>query len=579
MPYPSSSTYPKSTTYPGVSAALADGLLPSESLLPSTSLYPGLVQTVSVDLEMPYAMGGSTGVDFEMSWALNQAVHKDLAMPWEVYELATVDLDLPYDVLGSVGVSLEMSWDIYLLPHFERAPGTHLTWELCDLTGTRLAWIRQRTAASVEVALNEQHAASVSVSLEDTEALSVLQLASLLRVKMDGAPLFTGTIVTPKFNSESNAVEVRAFDPLWRLKEKAQVGMKSANFGLEGAVPGRPWRLEGVEQSEILLRLIRHAFPTNAEGDLGVPHLGVMTGSFNRQPGPTHTVLNALGQLVQFTEPATKLRDREYEWGKSIGEALIEMTAVIGGPDIEFKPLDESVYLAEDQSGAYTQRNKGWRHWQFNTYKPGMGRDRTFAFPTVPKVQFEYNTGRSNVTQFAYEPDGLVVSNRAIAQGQAIEGLYPAQTRTNQPQSALAYGIYSHAFSQTDIIYATTLKEMTDEYVAAHAFAPGFIDFVPAQADGSGFERNPQTGELQRSDVTYGQPFIFGPGGSAIHDFWLGDTISIVGRFGAQPDGTWAVDENRRARVTDAVIEEVEGGNAHVAKITCAPEISYAGVY
>lgn len=532
-------------------------LWPSDDLYPRDDIYPDSGGTVGADLEIAYDLGGLSGADLAVPFDIAGAVGSDLDLVYNVAQLAGEDLDAPYEILGKVGADLALGWSIYLLPHFRRAPGTHLTWELCDLTGTRLAWIRQRTSASVEFALNEQAAGSVNISLEDREAVEVATLSRLLRVKMDGVPLFTGYIVTPKFNSESNSVEIRAFDPMWRLKEKAHVGMKAGWLPFEN-YRTRAYRFEGMEQEGIMWRLIRHAFPTEGEANAGVPHFGVQRGSVTRN--------------------SVKLRDREYEFGKSLGEALREMTEVIDGPDFEFRPLDESVYLADTSSASFNQPSRGWRHWDFNTYKPFMGTDRTVGTASSKRVMFEYGTGKDNCTAFSWEPDGLVVANRAIMQGQAIEGLAPAKTRSNQPNSQVTYGIYNHAEASSEIIYATTLKEHTDEYVAAHAYAPDFFTLTPSQADGSGFRRNPSTGQLERTESSYKQPFIFGPGGSALHDFWLGDIIQAVARFGAQPDGTWAVDKKLTGRVTDAKIEEAEGGAAHQTTITCAPQLVYAGV-
>jgi hypothetical protein len=214
----------------------------------------------------------------------------------------------------------------------------------------------------------------------------------------------------------------------------------------------------------------------------------------------------------------------------------------------------------------------GYAHWAFDTWKPSRGVDRT------GNVIFEHNTGRNNAPSFHFEPDGLPVANRSMWQGQAIEGLAPATATSNQPESQLAYGVYGHVQASTEIIYTTTLKEHSDEFVAAHGFPPGFWDMTIAQADGSGFRRSPQTGELIRATGDFGQPFLFGPDPGGKHDFGLGDTIRGIARFGKLPDGSFALHEDLVGRVTDAKITEVEDMSAHVVEIKASPRIDYSGV-
>ena len=163
-------------------------------------------------------------------------------------------------------------------------------------------------------------------------------------------------------------------------------------------------------------------------------------------------------------------------------------------------------------------------------------------------------------------------------QGQAIEGQQPATATSNQPESQLAYGIYGHVAASTEIIYAATLKEHSDEFVAAHAFPPDFFDMTIAQADGSGWTSNPKTGELTRAPGGFGQPFIFGPNPGGKHDFYLGDLIRGIARFGKLPNDTFALYEDLVGRVTDAKITEVEDMSAHVVEIKSSPRIDYSGV-
>ena len=163
-------------------------------------------------------------------------------------------------------------------------------------------------------------------------------------------------------------------------------------------------------------------------------------------------------------------------------------------------------------------------------------------------------------------------------QGQSIEGLAPATATSNQPESQLAYGVYGHVQASTEIIYSATLKEHADEFVAAHAFPPNFWDLTIAQVDGSGWKRHPQTAELMRAPGGFGQPFIFGPNAGNKHDFYLGDLIRGIARFGKLPDGTFALYQDLIGRVTDAKITEVEDMSAHVVEIKSSPRIDYSGV-
>lgn len=510
---------------------------PSQSIYPSTQTFPGRAQTLEIDVELPYDVGGHVDVDAALPYTVQAEVVADAALPYTVRVEFEVDVALPYTVTGRIDVEVALPYAVSLLAHLA-STGPSLTWELCDSAGTRLANLEQIISGTVEVGLNVGRVAQLSFSAEERAAVEVAPLVRMLRVSMDGFPLFMGHIYTPKWSDD--VVEIRAFDVAQRLNTSfvGQRGDRRAFRRSIGTWTGRyPYRLVNENQSWIMWQLVEQAFSTAGEQSVGVPALGIMQGTL---------------------APTIRRRTREYEYGQPILQALVDLSEVTEGVDFEFEPLGTP-------SGAWP----GTNHWRFNTFFPYKGRDRKRF------VRFEHNAGLDNCAAFSYEPDGLIARNRATFSGQAVEGQPPARSLSQQPESMLAHGLLSEHQALSDVTYATTLKELSDEYVGSVAFPPDIFELTPASPGGAGYRRDPRTGQLQKAARQFGRTYVFGPD-PVLHDFWIGDEISALTRQGKQPDGTFALDKLLEGRVTDARISDVDGDV--VSEITCAPTVELTGV-
>ena len=514
------------------------GGFPSPKRFPSPTAFPGAEQAVEIDVALPYEVGGYADVDIALPYTVAGQLSVDVALSYIVIEELDVDVELPYSVLGRIEVDVALPYAVSLLPHLAQT-GPELTVELCDLAGNRLHNIEQRLSLTVELGLNAGRSAQLSFSAEERAATEVAPLARLLRIYMDGFPLFTGHVYAPKWKDD--VVEIKAFDVTQRLATSF-VGQRADGLPFRrwlGCCNARyPYRLTNEDQSWIMLQLLTQAMTPAGQVARGIPALGVSQGSLALH---------------------TRRRLREYEYGQPVLQAIVDLSEATEGLDFEFEPLGDPV-------GAWPNVN----HWRFNTFFPYKGRDRKLW------VRFEDGTGLDNCAEFAYEPDGMIARNWAVFSGQAVEGQPPARVLSSQPESQVLYGLLPEHQALSDVTYATTLKELSDEYVGSVAFPPDIFEITPAQPGGAGYRRDHTTGQLQKSPRQFGRTYIFGPD-PALHDFWLGDEISAVTRQGRQPDGSFALDKQLAGRVTDATIEEADDGDV-VSKITCAPTVTLTGV-
>ncbi len=380
----------------------------------------------------------------------------------------------------------------------------HLAWELCDLQQSVLSRLdNRRGGGRIELGVNTGRRAFLPLSLDDPALEVATALDTVLRCTLKGPddfslPLFIGRILIPERGSEAEKRELglHAVDPFFQIERL-----------LARKVEGSTWKARTfaeVDQSLILWELL----------DPVGPH-GVVEGSL----------------------PASVDRDRTYPPGKEIGQALIEMSEVIGGPDFEFEPT-----LASDGTLA-----------TFNTFYPSQGEDRT------ADVVFVHGRTPFTAKGLTHSPGGEEIVNRVLAIGapEDNEGESPFATHpgyvAEHAASIEKYGPFEKRLPLDDVIETATLESHAKGVVAAGAFPVDFFDFTatPEQVDD-------EAGE--------GVPPVFGI------DYWLGDAIPV--QHYPDPDGEA---DDLTGRVMDATVTERDSGQIEV-KVFCAPEVSAEGV-
>lgn len=385
----------------------------------------------------------------------------------------------------------------------------HLDWELCDLEQTVLTRLDgRRGGGRVEPGLCAGRRAFCPLSLEDPALELAKAIETVLRVTLKGPddfslPLFIGRVVIPERGDEADAesrkeeLGLHALDPLFHLDRQ-----------LGRIVEGSVWKavtFSGVDQSQIMWELI----------DLLEGH-GVVEGDL----------------------PASINRDRTYPPLKEIGQALIEMSEVIGGPDFELEPV-----VASDGTLC-----------RFNTFYPRQGEDKS------ADVVFVHGHAPHTAKGFRFSPGGEEIANRVVAigaprdqEGEVPYAEHPGYVAEHAGSIAHYKAPFERRLNLEDVIESATLESHAKAAVAASAFPVPFFDFTAAP-------------EPVGDEAGEGVPPVFG------QDYWLGDTIGV--QHYADPDGEPL---ELTGRVTDAVVTELESGQIAV-KVSCAPEVSSDGV-
>jgi len=389
-----------------------------------------------------------------------------------------------------------------------------LAWGLYDLAGGFLGPVTNRLPGSrVEPALNGRYGAQLNLSLEDEMADLVEPLAVVVRAWLDGSPVFGGVVGEPTFDFDAGTCQVPAFGPSLPL-ERAFVGQRSDGAGLVGAVAGLPYRLEQVAEGEIMWRLVQHASPTTAEKAAGVPDHGIARGSIH----------------------GGNLRDREYDPGKQVWQAITELSEVIEGCDFDLRPVYDPA-----RPGVLAELDTFDR----------MGADLT------GQVRLEFGVGDNTAANLVLKPSGDIV-NRVTEVGEAppYDGSGPApvppRATSDQPASQVAYGLHADYRGSIGVSDVLAIAEHSSEIIATQAFPIDHFDVVPALQDGTAFLLG-DDGKVRRV-AGLGRPPRFGPGG----EWWLGDSFRAVGRRGERT-------ADLSGRVAGATIEEVDkAGNLQV---------------
>lgn len=385
-----------------------------------------------------------------------------------------------------------------------RVRGMYLDWELCDLNQTVLTRLDgRRGGGRVELGLNAGRRAFCPLSMNDPALALADAIETVLRVTLRGPdsfslPLFIGRVAIPERGSEAGKRELglHALDPLFSLDRK-----------LARVVKGSVWEavtFADKDQSQILWELIdAHEGHGIAEGDL----------------------------------PASVSRDRTYPPGKEVGQALVEMSEVISGPDFELEPV-----VASDGTLC-----------RFNTHHPRQGADLSEG------VVFVHGRTPHTAVGFRFSPGGEEIANRVLAIGapREQEGESPfAEHPAYLAEHDDSIDLYGEAFEKRlnfdDVVETATLESHAKAAVSAAAFPVPYFDFTAA----------PEYAGVDGEGV----PPVFGV------DYWLGDTIAVE-EYASSTDDPLHLE----GRVTDAVVTERESGQIAV-KVTCAPEVSSEGV-
>lgn len=211
--------------------------------------------------------------------------------------------------------------------------------------------------------------------------------------------------------------------------------------------------------------------------------------------------LSATG-LIQGDIDATVNRDRTYEAGKQVAEAVVQLTEVDGGFDFIETFLDPTV-----SGGALAE---------FNVHA-ALGSDRTDT------VRFEYGPG-TLANCLSVERTIELPVNRVVVIGG--EGTVPAVAQ--DAASIAIYGRYMAVEQHSDVTIQSTLQEKADGLLQ-----PDPIEVVT-------FEPDPATAP---------QPF---------DDYDVGDTAGFLAR-----DGALQIDAAQRIDAFEIDIDENGNESAH----------------
>lgn len=389
-----------------------------------------------------------------------------------------------------------------------------IDFRLCNLAGATLPGgdFADTAGSSVTMTVNGGRTATLTASFDDPAAALVRPLSTVVKARWDQGPLITGAVVRPSYSGAQRLVTIPVRDPSLRLMA-FQVGSSGTQF--IDPDPDYDYGWIGVDQSEILARLVEHCTPTAAELAIGIPRNGIIRGNL----------------------PLSVNRDRAYEAGKQIWEAMQQLAAVIDGVDFDLRPLDQT-------DGSFAA---------LDTYYPQMGTDRSES------VVFEYGWGRHNCTECNIEPAGDLVRNRSWRVGQDSPEGWPTTGLVSNQDSMLTYGIYAEHIGEPDVLLQSTLNEHAYAAVTNYGFPPVFVTVTPAQDDGTGY-RVGLGGVLVKEHAKYGSPPVLGPQG----DYWLGDLVRIITRDG--PAFTFDV----KARILEITLTNAPNG-AVVAGLRMAP--------
>lgn len=379
-----------------------------------------------------------------------------------------------------------------------------LTWTLHDLAGNQLGVLDEVLPGSwVDHELQGRRQAFVRLSTADPHAGDIYPLGTVLRAWDGSYPAFAGIVQQPTVDGAEGTIEVPALGPRARL-ESFHVGLRGDGLPFEGHAPDRPFRWEQLPQGEILQRLVAYADPTLAELDAGIPSHGIVPGTIVGGPA----------------------RDREYDPGKTIAEAMDELGDVEGGPDWDLPPVWDP--------------QRPWVLARLDVL-PSIGVDRTDT------VVLEHQVGRENAANLRWMPGGDTggpAVNRMLGVGEpeeydGVSGTAPVPPAYlgNQVDSQFAFGLYTRYEGLPGVKEQASVAGRVAGILATSSWP---VDH---------FEVTPNPGALRFSPV----------GG-----LWLGDWFTARGQTGN-------VILDLRGRATGARVEVIDETGATRTTLRAAP--------
>jgi hypothetical protein len=380
-----------------------------------------------------------------------------------------------------------------------------LTWTLHELaTGRQIGLLDGVLPGSwVDVEVAARRSAWLKLSTEDPHAGDIYPLGVVLRAWQAGLPIFAGVLQQPTIDGAEGTIEVPALGPRGRL-EAFQLGMRSGDPSLPGHTDGLPYRWDQVPQGEMLRRLVAYANPTPAELAAGIPSHGIVDGTI--VPG--------------------QARDRQYDPGKSVAEAIDELTNVTGGPDWDLPTIWDPA--------------RPWALARLDVL-PSLGTDRTAS------VVFEHQVGKENASNLRWMPGGddggpavnrfLGVGEAPAYDGEAADAPAPPSFVGNQVDSQVAFGLYTKYEALSGVTEEANVAGQVAAVLATSSFP---VDH---------FEVTPIPGAVH-----------FSPAG----DLWLGDTFTARGQTGS-------IEMSLEGRATGARITVVDETGATAVAIRAAP--------
>lgn len=379
---------------------------------------------------------------------------------------------------------------------------TQLRWALCDSEGRLLAPIEQFHEDQVTISLNDVRNGSVTVSIEDPVVRLVEAGNTRLKAWLNGHIVLNAPVFLPHHQGD---------DGDGTLTISATDNLRLATASVRGFA-----EQVGIDQSEIMARLVEAADATPAEKAADVLGHGIIRGSL----------------------PVSLPRDRTYYDLTNVWGSIVELSQVIDGPDFELEPLDR-------EDGVFAQ---------LNTYPQHQGTDRS------DMVAFEYGVGATNVDAFTWGPSTEQLCNRFICAGETPEGspTTPAWMSENIDSQRM-FGVYEGNEVDTEVSAVPTLKERADNVVATRSLPINFFTLLPSIS------------EAGRDEVEYGVPPRAGPPTDFEADYWIGDTIRVIARIGE-------VATDLKGRVVTVGLATADAAGNVVTAIACTPLEAAAGV-
>lgn len=346
-------------------------------------------------------------------------------------------------------------------------------WELCGLDGTPVAALTP-SAASVTRKLNDPGEVSIELRADTVGALEVRSTSHIVRGwrGVDGGARvlrFAGvvsSVVGAAATGAADTVTVAARDPFAVLLERAM--QEAASFTAQ-------------TPRAIVAALVA------AQNVRAGTHLRVAAGT----GGP--------------------LRDRSYELGKRVGEAIVQLSEVVDGFWWVVDPVDDGATIGE----------LSLRH-----PAPGAVNDG---------ASWEYGAGTANTLAEASVQTRPPVNHvLALGAGEGPEQLVAVAT---SPASIAEHGLYDAVLAHVDVSLAATLQGHADDALRADPRRTVSGRAARAQVDGAHV------------------PALW-------DDFDVGDNVPVVVRHDAP-----AASYDGRAVVTSVRVDVDAAGREHIAAL------------